>query len=407
MSDLELFFLTYEYIIDLLSSFFSTLNKDSVVIWKFIKCHKYIYPTDFNNIKYGEIDNCSIIYHNKIKNKSNYGDFYGSDYFFIKNLLKDINIFFLDFALIASIYYKKINNLLSQELFIENQKDPCSLGFTDINRIDFNDYKNFYKDISFLNINDCKNHYNTVGKYESRIIKFIDFDYEKFNDFINNFLTYCKYSEKFILIISLYNEKNIIRLNEYIICLLHNLKNKLIKKIIIFMDLTFGKNNIFEEIFKKFSRKIDIIEYEGRPSFFDMFNLSNKKYSNEKIIVSNSDIIFDHTIGELNKSKLKNSFYALTRWDFIDEITPKPRLKYNKIMDSSKDCWIYSSPIKIEILSKDLKNIKLGTWNCDGKLNNLFDKINNIDLIHECLNIKSYHVHFFNGRTVKDSVIEY
>ena len=137
-----------------------------------------------------------------------------------------------------------------------------------------------------------------------------------------------------------------------------------------------------------------------------MFNLSNNKYSNEKIIVSNSDIIFDHTIGELNNLKLINTFYALTRWDFIDEITPKPRIKYNKIMNSSKDCWIYSSPINIETFSEELKNIKLGTWECDGKLNNLIEK-SNIDLIHECLNIKSYHVHFFNGRTVKDCVIEY
>ena len=270
--------------------------------------------------------------------------------------MENIDIIFLDFALIATLYYKKNNNLLIQESIIKNNNDPFKLGFINIDRIDFNDYKKFYKDISFLNINNCKNHYENMGKYESRIVKFIDFDYEKFNQYINNFLTYCNNNEKFILIISLYNEKNEIRLNEYIICLTHNIKNKLIKKIVVFMDITFGKNIIFEQIFKKFSNKIDIIECMGRPSFFDMFNLSNNKYSNEKIIVSNSDIIFDHTINKLSKLKLKNNFFALTRWDFIDEITPKPRLKYNKIMDSSKDCWIYSSPINIEILSNDLKH---------------------------------------------------
>ena len=58
----------------------------------------------------------------------------------------------------------------------------------------------------------------------------------------------------------------------------------------------------------KFSNKIDIIECMGRPSFFDMFNLSNNKYSNEKIIVSNSDIIFDHTINKLSNACLFISF---------------------------------------------------------------------------------------------------
>ena len=43
------------------------LNKNSITIWKFINSNIYIYPSNLNNIKYGEVDNCSIIYHNKIK----------------------------------------------------------------------------------------------------------------------------------------------------------------------------------------------------------------------------------------------------------------------------------------------------------------------------------------------------
>ena len=49
------------------------------------------------------------------------------------------------------------------------------------------------------------------------------------------------------------------------------------------------------------------------------------------------------------------------------------------------------------------KEIQIGKWNCDGDLSYFLKD----QIVHECLNIKSFHVHFCNGRTEKDHDITY
>ena len=80
-----------------------------------------------------------------------------------------------------------------------------------------------------------ENHYNKHGKHESRIIKFLDFDYDVFKNTINHYLIHYKSSMKFTLITTLYNESNKTRLKEYIICLKHHQKNQFIEKIVVFL----------------------------------------------------------------------------------------------------------------------------------------------------------------------------
>ena len=94
-----------------------------------------------------------------------------------------------------------------------------------------------------------------------------------------------------------------------------------------------------------------------------------------------------------------------TRWDYIDETTVKPRFQKDKIMNSSKDTWIFQTPFCLDKVKNDVKfkEIQIGTWNCDGALNYFFKE----QIVYECLTIKSYHVHFCNGRTEKDTLIMY
>ena len=108
---------------------------------------------------------------------------------------------------------------------------------------------------------------------------------------------------------------------------------------------------------------------------------------------------------KLEHIDFKDKLYALTRWDYIDETTAKPRLQKGKIMNSSKDTWIFQTPFSLDNVKDNdkFKEIQIGTWNCDGALNYFFKD----QIVFECLNIKSYHVHFCNGRTEKDTIIIY
>ena len=158
-----------------------------------------------------------------------------------------------------------------------------SNNFTNIDRIDFYDYKNHYKDLQNLSNEQLKNHYNIYGKYESRIIKFLDFDYNIFKKTINEYVTLYNSTIKFTLITTLYNEVNEIRLKEYLICLKHHQKNNFIEKIVIFFDNSKKNNLILRNCFNNLS-KVNIIECQCRPYFIDIFNYSNtnfpKKYNN-------------------------------------------------------------------------------------------------------------------------------
>ena len=266
--------------------------------------------------------------------------------------------------------------------------------FTNFDRIDFNDYKNHYDDLKHLDDDEIVNHYVNIGKFESRIFKFKDFKYNKLQKTINEFLTYVNVKNKFTLLINLYNENNETRMMEYMIALEHNCKNQFIEYIIVLFDKSNGMCNIFNH------KKIKIIYIDARPSFFDLIDYCNKNFIGENIILANGDIIFDQTLNNINN--INGTVTSLTRWEFIDEISVKPRIKYGKIMISSKDTWIFKSPLDIHDINKYLKNIYIGTWNCDGMMNKYLNLSKKINHINECLTIRSFHIHFNNCRNYKD-----
>ena len=374
----------------------NTHLKEKIVVWSFLRPDKLI-TSNLNKLRYGEIDNCSYIFHHSIKDDGQFGDFYGSDFQFINSLIAKHKPLLLDFTLISTQYDDKVSNNGNYE-YTEDKK------FIDLDRIDYNDYKNHYKDLQNLSIEQLKNHYNKHGKHESRIIKFLDFDYYTFKNTINHYLTYYKSSMKFTLITTLYNEDNETRLKEYMICLRHHQKNQFIEKIIVFYDYHKGNNETLKKCFNSLS-KVEVVKCIDRPYFIDLFNYSNQHHHEKNIIICNSDIIFDHTLHKLEHIDFKDKLYALTRWDYIDETTVKPRFQKDKIMNSSKDTWIFQTPFHLDDVKNNdkFKEIQIGTWNCDGALNYFFKE----QIVYECLTIKSYHVHFCNGRTEKDTSIIY
>lgn len=370
--------------------------KENIIVWSFLRPDKLIIP-NLNKLRYGEIDNCSYIFHYSIKDDGQFQDFYGSDFQFINSLITKHKTLLIDYTLISTQYDDKVSNSGIYE-YAEDK------NFIDLNRIDYNDYKNHYKDLQHLSIEQLKNHYDKHGKYESRIVKFLDFNYDILKSTINNYNTYHISNIRFTLITTLYNESNETRLKEYMICLRHHQKNQFIEKIVIFYDNDKGDNEILKKCFKSLS-KVEVVECIGRPYFIDLFNYSNQHHHEKNIIICNSDIIFNHTLHKLEHIDFKDKLYALTRWDYIDETTAKPRIQNNMIMHSSKDSWIFKTPFSLDKVKNNdkFKEIQIGRWNCDGALNHFFkDKI-----VFECLNIKSYHVHFCNERTEKDSVIIY
>lgn len=206
--------------------------------------------------------------------------------------------------------------------------------------------------------------------------------------------------QKYVLIITLYDEKNPERRNEYLTCLQKNIEHPLIKTIHIAYDTSQDKSNEnFSDNLRGEKIVLSTLKRPGRPTFTELFEIANKLYPEQRIIVSNADIYFNETLGLLDQTDLTNKFFALTRWN----VTPQGSLEifkqyYNgKFLSStsarSQDTWIFKTPI----IPFQNNSIKIGTWGCDIAIAAEAVKAG-LEVYNPCTSIQCCHIHLSNIR---------
>lgn len=199
-------------------------------------------------------------------------------------------------------------------------------------------------------------------------------------------------NKKLILITSLYNESNPARIEEYRYCLNLNLDNSSIKKIHIMYDTVKDNNDNQILNYLKSKKFIDITYIKGRPTFGFIFDLANRLYQNEKIIIANADIYFDKSLDKLLNYDLNNKFLILSRWDIEKDKSIKAcfqKLEWGY----GSDAWIFRSPIK---RFRD-DNFELGMWACDTRLTYQASK-SNLKVLNPSYSIMCYHYHLSDLR---------
>jgi len=90
-------------------------DNNSVLLWKFMRPDKLIYPKDINDIKLGEIDTTMVCFHSKYKKIARWMDCQCGDYFFYKELFKNLacKIREVNYILTKTIYYNKMCNSIN------------------------------------------------------------------------------------------------------------------------------------------------------------------------------------------------------------------------------------------------------------------------------------------------------
>ena len=196
--------------------------------------------------------------------------------------------------------------------------------------------------------------------------------------------------KKYILITSLYNEKNLTRVQEYITCLQKNLAHPSIEKIHILYDTsndTKDNPSALLEFIKNNSIEVTLIE--KRATYQDCFNLANNSYLNSTIIVSNGDIYFNESLNSLNNYDLTNKFLALTRWNLTENNNLVQTYgTANKPLYCAQDAWIFTSPLK----PFPNAHISLGILGCDCAIA-LQAKKAGLTVLNPCLSIQCCHLH--------------
>ena len=241
-----------------------------------------------------------------------------------------------------------------------------------------------------------KNNKNNINIYNYIVINILN----KYKINNSSKIEYEKNENKKIILISQYYiAKDEQRYKENNICLLNNILNENIDKIILLnereYDLSFILNKLRDN---KLKNKVKQVIIECRINYFDVFNYVNTYYKNNIILLGNLDIFYNESLKKLKNYNLTNKFISLTRYDLLEDYKfnePNEIKLYthegilgNPCIDSS-DCWIFKSPIK----NNNNTKVMLGSNGCDTIINYILKYELNYDVINIVNDIISIHYH--------------
>jgi len=174
-----------------------------------------------------------------------------------------------------------------------------------------------------------------------------------------------------------------------------NVRNQYIDKIVILWE-HWDKHCDEEEYNYLKHPKIEVINWTKRQTYLDFYEHSLKNYPNDIIIVSNSDIIFDHTISRVNELIFNSRVaYALTRYQF--DIPNKDKSIYIQPLQGRHDqCWSYDTYIwrhPLDIIPETI-DINVGMAGCDTYLVKKLVIENLIEVKNPMIDIRCWHRDF-------------
>ncbi len=162
-------------------------------------------------------------------------------------------------------------------------------------------------------------------------------------------------------------------------CLIDNIRNNKIDRIILFTDSVRGYHSTNE--------KLTQVITSGRLTYQKAFEYANTHLFGDICILSNSDIIFDESLMLFQAVDLTNKFYAITRHN----LQPDNSLIFNDA-NACQDVWVFKSPLKMFP-----SDFELGRPGCDNRI--AWEAINSgLNVLNPCKIIRCKHLHLSNKR---------
>lgn len=172
-----------------------------------------------------------------------------------------------------------------------------------------------------------------------------------------------------ILIINWYIDPDPKRHEELEECLLRNIDNPYIERIIALSE---EGTEIVDH------PKVMPVAFDGRPSYTDFFRIGNQ-YDGVKVL-ANSDIFFDDTIELANRIK-ERQFFVLCRY----EVDVSGNVKFSDNI-GMHDVWIWRGINNIQT------SMGLGRWGCDHHIAGLMVR-EGWAVFSPSKSIRSFHLH--------------
>lgn len=229
-------------------------------------------------------------------------------------------------------------------------------------------------------------------------------------NFINNKLneTIINNIDKINIIIQTYKEENESRMNEYLLCIIKNLENNVVEKVI---NLYEGDNDDYlPEIILKHKKYMGV-KLNKRMTFSDAFNFSNIQLNKKICAVSNLDIMLNEhfDLNELNNVLNDKTVLALSRHEIDSDGKIYVNNQFKNILHSNtQDIWIYRTPI---IIDKNIDcNFAIGTIGSDNAIAerlyranyNIYNMMNTFKVIHVDNNRSDKNMNFVKYHREKE-----
>lgn len=206
------------------------------------------------------------------------------------------------------------------------------------------------------------------------------------------------------LVTSLYDESNLIRLTEYVTCLVRNIG--VFERIVILYE---SRSNLLFDIITHLQQLLSIaigrlliIPYKDRPSFAELFSTQYSLPAGTTLAVANADIVFDGTLAKLSMIGMSDKVVVLSRRDINAAGTAATliRLPNGAPNTFSADSWIVKTPFTPDFHL----DYKIGTFHCDSFINNQLSRSLRYHAFNPCFDIHAFHLHDerFNSSSEKN-----
>lgn len=199
--------------------------------------------------------------------------------------------------------------------------------------------------------------------------------------------------ERSCLVTSLYDEQNLIRLVEYVACIVENLR--VFERTIVYYE---AGNGVLSSLLQSIAAtlavppgRLLVVPYPKRPTFAELFSAQSLLPEGTTLAVANADIVFDGTLAKIRQLDLSKTVVVLSRRDVSADGKQARliRLENGSPNTFSEDAWIAKTPFEPDFYL----DYFIGTMFCDSFINNQLSRSSRYTVINPCLEIKVFHLH--------------
>ena len=196
---------------------------------------------------------------------------------------------------------------------------------------------------------------------------------------------------KINLYTTFYRPKNTLRFEELKTALHNNLELPSFDRVVVLLE------DKTELPAGEAQENLELHQVNGVPSFNDFLGVVNSRTGDsDRNIIANTDIYFDESIERLRRVDLRGKFFALSRWNVLEDGSAVLERRLN-----SQDTWIFEGPVQ----NVDA-DFKIGQWACDNRLAFLFAEAG-FKVTNPALDLKTYHLHRVGFRAVRSTSAEH